>query len=729
MDSLEQIDSEIKICQRCELRAGCTQPVPGIGNIGAKYFLLGEAPGREEDVAGLPFIGSAGRKLDKLLALADIDINNCYLSNVCRCRPPKNRDPRKKEIKACVEFLWREIRLVKPQYIIALGATPLGLFTTSGVRQTHGTMMDINVEGATYKLISQYHPAACLHQPRLWAEMLGDWENLPEKVPHDFTILPESALDSTSVPIMALDTETDGHGGLGQWSVAFRYSGQIYVIPFYGKRKGMSFSNPLVFHNAKYDIRELKANGIEVKGPIHDTMILAYCMGLGKQAPKDDSKARAGSNMVGGLGLKYLARRHLGMQMMKWDDVKENPESVPEYNAMDSVGTLLLAEKWMPQVGQFYYNIDMPLLPVLMAMEDRGVQIDPNFLATFAKDLDNRLANFDLPLNPHATQDVQSYVYGTLGVEPWKFTETGAPSVESEVLETINDPVVKQILEYKELYKDRGTYVENYVKMRDIEDRVHPEYKQTSTSTSRLSCARPNLQNVDKDGDMRKLIVAKEGHKLVRFDFDQLEFRTLACITLDPVLLSALAQNKKIHTVTAERMGVKYRDAKTVNFGVMFGQEAWSLSQQLRISIGEARNFLDYYFATFPGIKRYRDQQTERIKAEKKATIPWTGRTRRIDAMYVESWRIQQEGIKEGINLPVQGTAAEVVKTVMIELHRLGAPMVLQVHDELLLEVPKKDAVEYSQWLKEYVPTIVTINDVQFPIDVSIGDNWYEVSK
>jgi len=147
MDSLEQIDSEIKICQRCELRAGCTQPVPGIGNIGSKYLLLGEAPGREEDVAGLPFIGSAGRKLDKLLALADIDINDCYLSNVCRCRPPSNRTPRKKEIKACVDFLWREIRLVEPEYVIVLGTTPLSLFCEHGVTQMHGTMLEVEIAG------------------------------------------------------------------------------------------------------------------------------------------------------------------------------------------------------------------------------------------------------------------------------------------------------------------------------------------------------------------------------------------------------------------------------------------------------------------------------------------------------------------------------------------------------------------------------------------------------
>ncbi len=139
MDSLAQIEKDIIACSRCELRMNATAPVPGSGIIGAKYFLLGEAPGRNEDELGIPFVGAAGRKLDRLLELAGININQCYLSNVCRCRPPENRVPRKKEIRACVDFLWREIRLVKPSIIIPLGATPLALFSTQGISQVHGT--------------------------------------------------------------------------------------------------------------------------------------------------------------------------------------------------------------------------------------------------------------------------------------------------------------------------------------------------------------------------------------------------------------------------------------------------------------------------------------------------------------------------------------------------------------------------------------------------------------
>jgi DNA polymerase len=159
LDSLTQITKDILQCQRCELRMNATKPVPGIGDVGAKYFLIGEAPGREEDESsgrrikidvewiyfGTPFIGQAGRRLDKLLALAKIDPNDCYLSNVCRCRPPQNRNPKKKEIKACVDFLWRELKLVKPEIVILLGSTALSLFSDYGVTQLHGTEFEYEI--------------------------------------------------------------------------------------------------------------------------------------------------------------------------------------------------------------------------------------------------------------------------------------------------------------------------------------------------------------------------------------------------------------------------------------------------------------------------------------------------------------------------------------------------------------------------------------------------------
>ena len=144
--SLVKINKDVLCCCRCALRENATAPVCGIGEIGAKYLLIGEAPGKSEDEEGVPFVGASGRRLDKLMSLAGISLNDCYLTNVCRCRPLGNRNPKKAEIRECSGFLWREIRLIKPQYIIALGATPLSLFHTSGVRTMHGTLFTYELE-------------------------------------------------------------------------------------------------------------------------------------------------------------------------------------------------------------------------------------------------------------------------------------------------------------------------------------------------------------------------------------------------------------------------------------------------------------------------------------------------------------------------------------------------------------------------------------------------------
>src|SRR3990172_4198629 len=324
------------------------------------------------------------------------------------------------------------------------------------------------------KVWSQFHPAASLHNPRLLATMLEDWEHMPNLVPHDFTFTDTLPPLGTKI---ALDTETDGSGGIGRWSIAWRDSltNKLMVHTFYGPQKMFPTDKYVVIrHNLKYDNRELIAQGMKAPDPNHqlDTMIEAYCKSLGRQAPKEDGKRSSGVNMVGGLGLKYLARRWLGMHMHTWQEVKDNPEIQIEYNAGDSIGTYLLDELWTPTMPKHFYDIDMPLLPVLMKMEDRGIYVDQAVLLGLGKEIDNELAGVDLPVNPFSPPQLQSLLYGYLELEPWKFTDTGAPSVDDEVLEVIDNPLVQQILAYKRLAKERGTYVENYLKARGEDGRI-----------------------------------------------------------------------------------------------------------------------------------------------------------------------------------------------------------------------------------------------------------------
>lgn len=574
------------------------------------------------------------------------------------------------------------------------------------------------------KIISFYHPAAALHNPNLWSVMLNDWQFMPEQVPTDYVLVEERK----SYPsVLALDTETEGNNVLGQWSVAYRNKdGRLNVERYYGARRDKTFDQPVVMHNAKFDIRVLEKAGMKVPGNVHDTMVAAYTLDLGQLDAKDSTKDNSGSRMVGGLGLKYLARRHLGAEMKTWKEIKDHPEVLAEYNDMDSIATYLLWEKWEPELPEHYFTIDMPLVQVLMAMEDKGIAIDPDFLVEYAKGLDEQLAKLDCPVNPYSNQQIQSYVYGTLGIEPWKFTESKAPSTDEDVLSKIDDPIVKQILRFRELHKDKRTYVENYIEGSKDDGRIHPEFKQVRTATGRLSCANPNLQNVDKDGDMRKLFVASEGMKLVRLDYKQLEFIVLAALLQDSTILEMLGEGYDFHTMTERLTGKARTDIKPANFATIYGAKEWTISKELGITIREAKELQQLIFSKMPALKRYIDQQREIAHSEKQV-INHFGRKRRIDAMYARDWRIREHGERQTINMPVQSAAAEVVKLAMIDLHyKHHAPILLQVHDELIFEVPEREAEDYAQWLREYVPTITQINGISFPVDVGTGSNWKE---
>uniref|UniRef100_A0A6M3K6S2 Putative DNA polymerase n=1 Tax=viral metagenome TaxID=1070528 RepID=A0A6M3K6S2_9ZZZZ len=539
-------------------------------------------------------------------------------------------------------------------------------------------------------------------------------------------------MDSKPTKVVACDTENDPSGRLGQWSLAFRdNTGRLCIWDNHGitKQKELIevFKNcTVVFHNYKWDARVLARNNMPVPKNYVDTFIAAYCMGCGRQDVKDSAKGKDGSEMVGGLGLKYLARKHLGMAMKTWLEIKDHPEMTQEYNADDSVATLLLWEKWKDRLPKHFWTIDMPLLDVLMIMEDRGILADASFLKTYAEMLQEDLKEIDLPLNAFSPQEVQSYVYGTLEIEPWRFTESGAPAVDAETLESINDYTVQQIVKYKQLEHEHKNYASGYAKAMDEEGRIHCEFKQTSTATGRLSSANPNLQNVAKKrGEIRKLFIAKPKHKMIRMDWKLLEFGMLAVLAKDTTLINAFLHGD-VHTETAKACGVTRDVGKRINFLMQNGGTAWGMSQQFGLPIDEAKGYYNAYYKRFPALKKFQDENVAKAQANKKVIGPF-GRERRLDALFAPDWRVRQEGEREAMTMPMQNGGAELVKLAMIDLHyHHSAPMLIHVHDELLFEIPDEMAQEYAVWLNEYVPKITPIDGVEFPVEVSVGNNWYE---
>lgn len=737
MNKLDEIGEQVLDCRKCELRLSATAPVPGLGTKNAKYMIIGEAPGKDEDLRGVPFVGSAGRKLNQLMELAGIDENLCYITNVVKCRPPKNATPKKKMLKVCLPFLKQEIEEVKPEYIITLGATPLSLFTDTGIKNMHGCMFEWENPDTQrkHKIIAQYHPAAALHQPRLWAVMLNDWQFLPNKANTDFIALRPQTTSSSYPDTVALDTENDINGTLGAWSIVFREDGELMAEAYErAMPRKPTINSDVVMHNSKWDLRVLRRNGMKTLCPdplkVHDTMVAAYCLGLGRQSPESANEQE--DSMVGGLGLKYLTRRHLGMNMKTWQQVKDKPEEMLLYNIEDSLGTLLLWELWKPKLPEHYWNIDHPLTDVLMSMEDRGMKIDINAMLEYEKELSAKLEAFEFPFNPDSPKQLRKYLYEDQGIEPFRFTESKLPSTDAETLEVIDDPIIQDVLRFRGIRHERNTYAKNYIENLDVGGRIHCEFKQTRTATGRLSSANPNLQNVPRrseDTKMRRMFIAKEGYSLIRADYEQLELYVFAALTQEPRMLKAAMNKESIHRATAESTGFSYDDAKTMNFQMLYGGSPYGLSQTFHITIDKAQEFRDRYFEKFPGIANYIIGQKELAKSAREVTL-WTGRTRRLDAMYATDYRVRRSGEREAINTPIQGGAGEIVKLAMIDLHyKHSAPMICQVHDEIIFEVPDNEAMEYARWLKEYIPQITTLNGVQFPVSVGVGKNWKEASE
>uniref|UniRef100_A0A6M3J4B6 Putative DNA polymerase n=1 Tax=viral metagenome TaxID=1070528 RepID=A0A6M3J4B6_9ZZZZ len=585
------------------------------------------------------------------------------------------------------------------------------------------------------KLIAQYHPASALHQPRLWATIIDDWENLPEKVDSDYTVVGWAEVKKwvlakeRAIKYMSMDTENAPNGSLGRWSVAYKDDqGRLCVWSNFGQEhhlrlKQLFASTTVIFHNYKWDRRVLLANRMPIPTNAVDTMLAAYCLSLGRQDIRSQSSSN--NDVIGGLGLKYLARRHLGMEMQAWGDVLDEPEAQKVYNAKDSVSTYLLWEKWERNLPKHFWDIDMPLLGVIIDMENRGIAISPGLIKSYDQHLTKEIEKIDLPLNPNANQQIQSYIYGELGIEPFKFTETGMPSTDEDVLEKIDDPIVQGILKYRKLAKEKGTYVDNYTRGFGIDGRLHCEFKQCRTTTGRLSSNNPNLQNVPREGEMRKLFVASEGHKLIRVDWSQLELRIFAALTQDPEMVRAFQDpNTDIHQETAEALGVTRDIAKNINFLMLYGGTEWRISREYGVPLEEAKAYLRLYHYKYKHIQKYFDDIKRQASTDKEV-FSYFGRKRRMDALFADDWRVREQGLKEAYNMGIQSTAVDVVKLAMIDLHyKHQAKLLLQVHDELVLEVPTKEANSYAEWLFEYLPSLIEINGMRFPVEVGVGDSW-----
>ena len=588
--------------------------------------------------------------------------------------------------------------------------------------------------------------------------------------------------------ILSFDVETSGRDpmtadlvGLG---VAWAKGAGCYIpvahrdgkqLPWDNVREAVqpSFADatlPKVAHNGKYDLVVCRRHGLQVEGPIHDTMTIAWLL---------DPASRS-------IGLKSQAETELGWTMTEISELigsGRNQISIAEvdidrvtgYCGADVDATIHLWEALAPRlkeagdrVWKLYEEIELPLLPVLADMEMAGIRLNTDFLADLSRRLVTRLHEIDLLLkgivghdfNLRSTQQLSNVMFNELAfpAKGLKKTKSGFVSTAAGELDKLKastaqlsseqNQFLDLLFEQRQLEKLRGTYVDSLGGLVNVSTgRVHTNYSQAGAATGRLSSNGPNLQNIpirtERGREIRKAFEAEEGCLLLAADYSQVELRILAHIAEEERLIEAFRQEQDIHAVTAsllfdvplEQVTYDQRGlGKTINFATIYGVSAFGLSSRTDMDPTEAQQFLDQYFATYPNVRKYIDD-TIRKAVEEGFVETLLGRRRIFLELQGNLPFNQRQALeRQAINAPIQGTAADITKLAMRNLHKcirdegLKAKMLLQVHDELVLEVPHEELNVVAPLVRKEMESAFELN-VPLRVDVEAGPNWYDMEE
>ena len=509
-----------------------------------------------------------------------------------------------------------------------------------------------------------------------------------------------------------------------------------------------------VAHNAKYDIMVLAGQGIELRGLDVDTMVAAYLLNPSGR----------------GYGLKDLALAHFNVEMTDiLALIGKGKEQITmagvdihraaDYAAADADMTLRLEWVLVPQLREkeldgLFLDVEMPLVPVLAAMELAGMDVDVPYLREMStrvqEDMERLMAQVHEavghPFNISSPKQLSQVLFEELGLPAQKKTSTGY-STDAEVLETLRGkhPAVDGILEYRQLAKLKGTYLDGLPDLiSPVDGRIHTSFNQTATSTGRLSSSNPNLQNIPVRTDLgrqirRAFVVKGADEVLLAADYSQIELRILAHLSHDPILLDSFRHNKDIHVRTAaliynlpeqEISREMRRLAKTANYAIIYGLSEYGLSRETGIPRKEAGAFLDRYTATYADLYDYMGRTREDVRAHGYVQT-LLGRRRYVPEVYSSSRTVRDAAERAAVNMPVQGTQADLIKIAMVRLHRrmreegLTSKMILQVHDELVFRAPKDEVERLSLLVRETMAGAMTL-DVPIQVDVKAGRNWLD---
>ena len=575
--------------------------------------------------------------------------------------------------------------------------------------------------------------------------------------------------------IVSVDTETTSQDPFKAHLVGISLSweeGKAYYLPFghnyIGVLSQLSLKEAIpvlknilenekikkIAHNIKYDAEVLKLHEIEVKGIYFDTMIASYVINPGLRQHN----------------LDYLSEYYLGHKMISYKEVvvksmkdfsEVNIETASNYSCEDADYTLrlkkILEKKLRENKNeQLFYDIEMKLVPVLMDMEIFGVKIDIPFLKSLSQEFDRRLKEIEqkiykeagIQFNINSSQQLGFVLFEKLGLPTQKKTlKTKRYSTDESVLRKLcayNSKVPELVLKYRTLSKLKSTYLDALIKKADpITHRVHTSYNQTVTATGRLSSSDPNLQNIpirDPEGrQIRRGFIAEKGWFLISADYSQIELRILAHYSNDSALIEAFIKDEDIHNRTAlEILGAKKdkispeerRIAKAINFGIIYGMGPKRLSEEIGIDYNRAKEYIDKYYKKYKGVTAFREKMIKFAKNNGYVTTLFN-RRRYLPDINSDNHRIRSEAERMAVNTPIQGTAADLIKKAMINIHkRLKkekslTKMIIQVHDELVFEVPENEVDDTIVIIKEEMEGVYPLR-VPLKVDINIGKNWDE---
>ena len=507
-----------------------------------------------------------------------------------------------------------------------------------------------------------------------------------------------------------------------------------------------------IAQNGKFDMTVLAEYGIKLQNLGFDTMIAAYLLG---EKP---------------LGLKVLAFNKLGIEMTPITDLigkgakqvsmaMTEIEQAADYACADADITLRLKNRLEPELHQqglwqLFSEVEMPLVPVLVAMERNGVALDSELLRDMSHSLGKEMLRLEAEVynslgyrfNINSSQQLSRILYEELRLPTARKTKSGY-TTDAAALEELKGthPIVELILQYRQLAKLKSTYTDAFPALINSKTgRVHTSFNQTGTTTGRLSSSEPNLQNIpirsELGGKIRQAIIAQPGWYLLSADYSQIDLRALAHISQDPELVDTFLRDEDVHTFIASRVfnvppdevtPDMRRVAKTVNFGVIYGMSDYGLEQATDFSREEAARFIASYFEKYPGVQGY-IEATKKQARELGYVQTVLGRRRYIPEINSPNRQIREAAERMAINMPVQGTSADIIKIAMVELHRemekrgLRSKMILQVHDELVFEIPPEELDLMKELVSKIMPDALKLS-VPLKIDIKIGKNWGEM--